>query len=91
MLQTDATAVVAWTHVRKVFPDGFEALRDVSLTVARGELLAILGTSGSGEGTCWVAGARAGGGAWSSTSMARAGVATQAASANVMAWRRLIP
>jgi len=44
-------AAVAWHEVRKRFPDGHEALAGVSLSVARGQVLAILGTSGSGKTT----------------------------------------
>ncbi len=42
---------VAWQDVRKVYDDGHVALDGVSLEVARGEFLAILGTSGSGKTT----------------------------------------
>jgi len=42
---------VAWRDVRKTFPDGHVALGGVSLEVAQGEFLAILGTSGSGKTT----------------------------------------
>ncbi len=44
-------AAVAWLEVHKRFPDGHEALAGVTLEVARGEVLAILGTSGSGKTT----------------------------------------
>jgi osmoprotectant transport system ATP-binding protein len=44
-------ATVAWRGVSKVYPDGHEALREVSLEVAPGEVLAVLGTSGSGKTT----------------------------------------
>ncbi|MDR3639289.1 MAG: ATP-binding cassette domain-containing protein, partial [Isosphaeraceae bacterium] len=42
---------VAWSAVSKSYPNGHEALRQVTLEVARGELLALLGTSGSGKTT----------------------------------------
>ncbi len=42
---------VAWIGVGKLYPNGFEAVRDVSLQVARGQCLAILGSSGSGKTT----------------------------------------
>src|SRR3954451_17396509 len=42
---------VVWTDVRKTFPNGHEALRGVTLSVGRGEVLALLGTSGSGKTT----------------------------------------
>ena len=47
----NGTPAVAWRDVRKRYPDGHEALAGVSLEVARGEVLAILGTSGSGKTT----------------------------------------
>jgi osmoprotectant transport system ATP-binding protein len=42
---------VAWREVRKAYPDGHEALSGVSLEVASGDCLVILGTSGSGKTT----------------------------------------
>jgi len=42
---------VAWRDVSKSYPDGFTALRGVTLGVAEGEVLAVLGTSGSGKTT----------------------------------------
>ncbi len=44
-------AAVSWRNVSKIYPDGHEALRDVTLDVAPGEVLAVLGTSGSGKTT----------------------------------------
>jgi osmoprotectant transport system ATP-binding protein len=44
-------SAVAWRDVRKLYPDGHEALGGVSLDVAPGEFLAVLGTSGSGKTT----------------------------------------
>lgn len=38
-------------QVRKTFPDGFEAVRGVDLTVERGTLTALAGTSGCGKTT----------------------------------------
>ncbi len=42
---------VQWDNVSKTYENGHQALIDVSLSVAEGESLAILGTSGSGKTT----------------------------------------
>ena len=38
-------------HLVKVYPNGTQALRDVSFEVADGEFLAVIGLSGSGKST----------------------------------------
>ena len=38
-------------HLNKVYPNGTQALKDVSFEVADGEFLAVIGLSGSGKST----------------------------------------
>src|SRR6476469_4437621 len=38
-------------HVRKVYPDGYEAIADATFDVADGELLVLVGPSGCGKST----------------------------------------
>jgi osmoprotectant transport system ATP-binding protein len=47
----DHTGEVVWENASKVYPGGHQALREVSLSVSKGEMLALLGTSGSGKTT----------------------------------------
>ncbi|QRV02323.1 ABC transporter ATP-binding protein [Arcanobacterium phocisimile] len=39
------------SHVSLTYPNGYQALRDVSLRVAHGEIVGLLGASGSGKST----------------------------------------
>ena len=38
-------------HLRKVFPDGTEAIKDISVEIKKGEFVIIIGLSGSGKST----------------------------------------
>ena len=41
----------SWTSSRKRFPNGFEAVKDLSLEIAEAELLVLVGPSGCGKTT----------------------------------------
>lgn len=43
--------MIAFGHVSKTYPGGVDAVRDLSMEIAEGETLVLLGTSGSGKTT----------------------------------------
>lgn len=51
MVATPTSAVLELEAVAKVYPDGTEALRDVDLTVAAGQVHALVGANGAGKST----------------------------------------
>ena len=43
--------MIEFKHVNKKYPNGFEALKDIDLTIGQGEFVAIIGPSGAGKST----------------------------------------
>ena len=43
--------MIEFKHVNKKYPNGFEALKDIVLTIGQGEFVAIIGLSGAGKST----------------------------------------
>jgi osmoprotectant transport system ATP-binding protein len=43
--------LITFKHVSKIFPDGFEALKDINFEINKGELVALIGPSGCGKTT----------------------------------------
>ena len=52
MEQTDGEILLEMNHVKKSF-DGNGVLEDISLTVKKGEVVSIIGPSGSGSPHCF--------------------------------------
>jgi len=46
-----ADEIIAFDSVGKIFPDGTEAVRDISFSLRRGEFLSVVGPSGCGKST----------------------------------------
>jgi phosphonate transport system ATP-binding protein len=43
--------MIVFTHVDKIYPNGFKALSDINLTINDGEFVCIIGLSGAGKST----------------------------------------
>src|SRR3954471_5546568 len=51
MSATATAEVISFRNAGKVFPDGTEAVRDVSFSLGKGEFLSVVGPSGCGKST----------------------------------------
>ena len=43
--------MIVFDHVSKTYPNGYQALKDINLTIEQGEYVAIIGLSGAGKST----------------------------------------